>query len=847
MEDGFTRLDPSHPLGGRDGKKDAIAWRSNQKWVMAVYFPRGKKPFNETKSKFISDFAGVSLNTADGLAFVTNQELSLGERAELLDSISGPAEIYHLEKITAILDKPGMRSVRAQFLGIDYERRDYSKSKPVFVRIIPKISQPFGHLIGRDQEAASLSEFLRPTPTIIEGSNTVVITGMPGVGKSALATQAASSSPVQERFLGGSMAIDFNGYALDPNDRVMPHQVLSSILLALGCTDVQSDPGIMFVHFQSFLAELDSSGKPTLLLFDNVSQADQIESLIPRSGNHKVIVTSRNSLTSRLGSPTEINLKPLATSEGVSLIIQASHSSNSAPEPSTDGKSVDLERLAHICAGLPIALQLVGEILRNEEALTPKELVNELSSEHSRLEGLEFQDATLRAIFQGSYVRLPDLARKCFRYISVHPGQEFSVDSIAAMTGEESIRVRRVFRALEGSHLIVRTLGRATWAMHDLLRLYSTELFGLEDGQKAAQPALYSLYDYYFTTLEQANEWLNATFTAETKDAFKSLQDARTWMSTEVDGIVASVERSSKFADHLNVYRLGISLCLYLGIIGDRASSLDMAEMALSAARALQDPEKIAAALNNVGLSLNSLQQFERAKGIFIEASKKYRSIGNKSGEATVLLGLCDVLRADGSIQQTVGPLRRALRLNTEDGDVRGAATVMTNLGITYREGGNFAEAIDVLSAALKAHEEMDAQWAKASTLVQLGTALMQSGDHEKGLVYLTRGRDCAKDLGDIVGLTSASVNIGNLYRKLGDLEAARGHYLYALEQCEGVNDLGSLALALWNMIALCRELNDRKSFEHYLARLQSIPSDALPPQLRMRIHMSSRRWRGKR
>jgi tetratricopeptide (TPR) repeat protein len=697
LEDGFTGLDPSHPLGGRDGKKDAVAWRSNEKWIMAVYFPRGKKPFNEVKAKLVNDFVGVASNKAEGLAFVTNQELSLGERSELQESVPGRVEIYHLERITTILDKPAMRSVRAQFLGIG-EKQDRLASSPVFVRIIPRSFRSSTDLIGRTPDLVELSRFLNQASSPGDTPNVIVITGMPGVGKTALALQAASSSVAQEIFLGGAIAIDFNGYALDPDDRVMAQQVLSSALLALGDTEVQSDPALMFVRFQSFLEELDASGKQILLFFDNVSQVDQIEPIIPRSGKHRVIVTSRNSLAPRLGSPRRINLEPLTTPEGIDLLMQASHSSDAG-----------LERLAVICAGLPIALQLVGQILRNEEALTPSELADELSFEQSRLEGLEFEDSTIRAIFQGSYARLSKFTRACFRYISAHPGPEFSVDSIAAMLGGDRLQVRRAFRSLEGSHLIVRTLDKPTWTIHDLLRLYSTELFGIEDGASAGMAALSLLYGYYFTTAEQANEWMNASGDG-VREAFQSVSDARSWMSTEVAGITASVDRSSRSGDYFDAYRLGITIGMYLGIIGDTAAGLTMAEAALSAARALHDAEKEAGALNNVGLALNNLRRFSEAKGIFIEATKKYRSIGDKSGEAKVLVGLCEAMRAEGSIQETVGPLRRAVRLSMEVYDLRGAGIALTNLGITFREGGNFAEAIESLSLALKAHNEVGAQ-----------------------------------------------------------------------------------------------------------------------------------------
>lgn len=117
--EGFASVDPSHPLGGRDGGKDAICVKDNKQWVMAVYFPRGEKNFAEIQEKFIHDLAGAKDAGADGIAFVTNQELRLGERSDLKQRASPlAAELFHLERLTAILDRPNMVSVRRQFLGI---------------------------------------------------------------------------------------------------------------------------------------------------------------------------------------------------------------------------------------------------------------------------------------------------------------------------------------------------------------------------------------------------------------------------------------------------------------------------------------------------------------------------------------------------------------------------------------------------------------------------------------------------------------------------------------------------------------------------------------------------------
>jgi hypothetical protein len=53
--EGFSEINPSHPLGGRDGKKDMTLVSNGNKWIAGVYFPRGQKPFSEIQSKFIEE------------------------------------------------------------------------------------------------------------------------------------------------------------------------------------------------------------------------------------------------------------------------------------------------------------------------------------------------------------------------------------------------------------------------------------------------------------------------------------------------------------------------------------------------------------------------------------------------------------------------------------------------------------------------------------------------------------------------------------------------------------------------------------------------------------------------
>jgi len=142
--EGFKSIDPSHPLGGRDGLKDIIAIKDNLQWIAAAYFPRGQKTFTEIKNKFIGDIKGIKINKVSGLAFITNQELTLRERKELKE-IGKPhiIEIFHLERITHIIDTAKNYGIRLEFLDIELSKEEQ-----------------LSYFASRDDKMTSLSEKL---------------------------------------------------------------------------------------------------------------------------------------------------------------------------------------------------------------------------------------------------------------------------------------------------------------------------------------------------------------------------------------------------------------------------------------------------------------------------------------------------------------------------------------------------------------------------------------------------------------------------------------------------------------------------------------------------------------
>lgn len=123
--EGYTSIDPSHPLGGPDGTKDFKCINGGIEWIGGCYFPRGKMLFNDIKTKFLDDLKGIEKNKVQGLAFITNQELTVGQRDTLKNLTEYQVDIYHLERLALILNKTVNYGARLEFLDIEFTSEEH--------------------------------------------------------------------------------------------------------------------------------------------------------------------------------------------------------------------------------------------------------------------------------------------------------------------------------------------------------------------------------------------------------------------------------------------------------------------------------------------------------------------------------------------------------------------------------------------------------------------------------------------------------------------------------------------------------------------------------------------------
>jgi len=214
---------------------------------------------------------------------------------------------------------------------------------PVALAQLPPLVTGF---TGREPELAEITALLDPagdTGAVVVSA----VAGQAGVGKTALAIQAAHAARQAGWFPGGILFVDLYGYDDAP---VQPGQALDALLRAMGVAADHIPPTTeeRMALYRSSLAQISD---PVLIMADNASSEAQVRPLLPGPGPHRVVVTSRHTLAG-LGARL-LDVTVLDAGTAVALLDTALR----VARPGDDRIGADpagAVELAGICGGLPL-------------------------------------------------------------------------------------------------------------------------------------------------------------------------------------------------------------------------------------------------------------------------------------------------------------------------------------------------------------------------------------------------------------------------------------------------------------------------------------------------------------
>jgi transcriptional regulator with XRE-family HTH domain len=223
-------------------------------------------------------------------------------------------------------------------------------------------------LAGRDDTIVDLTRVLT-TP----GPRLALVTGGPGVGRTALAVHVAHR--VRSRFPDGQVFADLADGPLSPD------ALLTRMLRSLGVTDPPAGR-----DERTAMLRADLTARRVLVVLDNVTSEAQVRPLLTTGAASAVLVTSRRELVALPGAET-VRLDPLTEDAAVAMLARV------AGERVHD-EPVAAAAVVEACARLPLAVLIAGVWL----AARPHRPVADLAPllADRALDGLAVADLSLR-------------------------------------------------------------------------------------------------------------------------------------------------------------------------------------------------------------------------------------------------------------------------------------------------------------------------------------------------------------------------------------------------------------------------------------------------------------------
>jgi tetratricopeptide (TPR) repeat protein/transcriptional regulator with XRE-family HTH domain len=679
-----------------------------------------------------------------------------------------------------------------QWAGQAQELQGYQRThgSPAVLRTLPRDVASF---TGRQDELDRLAGGGE-----VAGIQT--ISGMAGVGKTALAVHAAHRLAPQ--FPDGQLFMALHGHTQGQRP-VEPAEALASLMVTAGIPGSRIPPG------QAERAALwrdHLAGRRILIVLDDAVSSGQVEPLLPGSAGCLVLVTSRRHLTA-LEDAQVISLDVLPRAEAADLLVGL------AGRPGLRADDAAVAQICALCGYLPLAIAMLARQLHHHPAWSAAGLAAELAAARDRLNLMNTENLSVAAGFDLSGAALTPDERRLLRRLGLHPGSDIDAYAAAALDGVPVASARRQLAGLYDHCLLTEPVA-GRYRLHDLLREYAHALATGEEPAADRDHALARLLDYYTRTATLAESRLARQPQAAAPGpepgtpppATPDLPDgpaALSWLRAERANLMACLDQITAAGPRSRLVALTAALASLLRRDGPWSEAITRHEAAVRAARESGDQPGQVNALNNLGIARELTGDVKGATQDLEESLRLSRDLGDRTGQANALVGLGVVQHLTGEYQDAVPTLTEALRLYRDLGEERGQGTALVNLGIVALHTGDYLGAARAQEEALGIFRSLGDRLGQSNALNFLGNARQLAGDYPGAAEVLEEALRLSLDLGLRHAEGNVLLNLGILGRLTGDYPGAAGTLEAALDVyreiglwisvVEAANELGTV------------------------------------------------------
>lgn len=630
------------------------------------------------------------------------------------------------------------------------------------------------------------------------GVTALVVSGPPGVGKSAFAAQLAHRA--RPGYPGGSLYVDLLG-GTPGMVPVTPSEAVARLLRSLGTSgpDIPVALDEAASRLRTLLAE-----RPTLVVLDNAAGAEQVRPLLPGPGSSLAVVTSRSEL--RGLDAEHLTLSHLSDAEGIEQLTHCIGHDRVTPEPEA------ARQLIRLCDNLPLAIRIVGARIAARPRWRLATMVELLQDERARLQELQLGDLGIRSSFQVSYDGLdsdsgrPD-CRGVLRGIGTLGARLISVEMVGHLMDTPVHTARTLLEGLVDAQLL-EGADAVRYRIHDLVRLFASEVADADptlgemagaDSPEAIDVGVGRVVEYLVDAASSAVRDLQRVDPRRSSaPAAPGQGPAVTFDESSLFDLVTVLSRAAtvSHAHDAVVARSADAVFWYCHRKGYHEELRRVSELSLAAARRLDDRAAEASALHNLALASLRLARpaearrfAEAAIAIRAELGDEYglgrshdararalhlsgdsdaglaaglsalaiaRGLADAYSESNVLCNLVPMYLALGQAPEAVAAGRRSVVLRRALGDPYGLARMGMSLGSAYAASGDLGRAVEEYEASSQTFDGLGDHYDLARCLVRLARTRRERGEVDEARACLERVVAIRKAMGDSHGLAEA-------------------------------------------------------------------------------------------
>ncbi|WP_285790302.1 tetratricopeptide repeat protein [Micromonospora sp. NBRC 101691] len=621
------------------------------------------------------------------------------------------------------------------------------------------------------------------------GGRVIVLTGTPGVGKTALITHWGRRR--LDRFPDGQLYLDVEGCG--PGPVVPPRQALARFLNALGvpAEAVPRDDDERRERYHQLLAD-----RRMLVVIDNVLDSEQARQLLPRSDRCLTVVCSRKALqrlTVRNGIRS-LTVPPLPPTDRRALLGRIVGVGRASTQPEA------VSTLARLSSGLPLALRVIGQHVVARPRASIEELARELSTRLFDYEGDDSDEGVLRSVFDWSVNALDPLTARLFLRLGLFPGATVGPGAAAALLGGvEPAGAERLLGTLTRAHLVEHDALRR-FRMHALLRLYTADRCRREAPADERRDALRRLLDWYLLSAVDAVRLLEPRSSpvpdlpdpasmSVTPLSFASDAEALRWCEAERANLPAVVRTAADEGFHRHAWQIVGTMYEVVDRYGRQEDVFEMLRTAVHAASADGHQEGRIGTLVNLGATYFAIHDYGPATRAFTEALRLAREFDLGEMQWACLHNLAAIHLRTGATETAVGNFEQLLGACKDGGDSMEEAFTLYHLGDANRRLGRYDLAARYHREALERWDRLGSLRGRSLALVRLAELHLDTGEPEAAVDRCRLVLDVAGRVSDEQVRCDALVTLAAALGRLGWRDEAVAQAIRAGAVAEELDD----------------------------------------------------------